>query len=53
MPHFKPIEKPKISEEVFTQLKETILSNRFRDVDKLPSERDMAEQFQVSRAARG
>ena len=51
MPNFKPIKQPRISEEVFNQLKEAILSNDFRAGDKLPSERDLAEQFQVSRVA--
>jgi GntR family transcriptional regulator, transcriptional repressor for pyruvate dehydrogenase complex len=49
--NFKPIKQPRISEEVFNQLKEAILSNTFRAGDKLPSERDLAEQFQVSRVA--
>jgi len=51
MHNFKPIKQPRISEEVFNQLKEAILSNDFRAGDKLPSERDLAEQFQVSRVA--
>ncbi len=51
MHNFKPIKQPRISEEVFSQLKEAILSNHFRAGDKLPSERDLAEQFQVSRIA--
>lgn len=51
MPDFKPIKQPRISEEVFNQLKEAILSNTFRAGDKLPSERELAEQFQVSRVA--
>ena len=51
MPNFKPIKQPRISEEVFNQLKEAILSNDFRAGDRLPSERDLAEQFQVSRVA--
>ncbi len=51
MPQFKPIRQPRISEEVFQQLKEAILSGEFKSGDKLPSERDLAEQFQVSRVA--
>jgi GntR family transcriptional repressor for pyruvate dehydrogenase complex len=51
LPDFKPIKQPRLSEEVFNQLKEAILSNDFRAGDKLPSERDLAEQFQVSRVA--
>jgi DNA-binding FadR family transcriptional regulator len=48
---FKPIKQPRISEEVFNQLKESVLSNGFKAGDKLPPERDLAEQFKVSRAA--
>jgi GntR family transcriptional repressor for pyruvate dehydrogenase complex len=51
LPDFKPIKQPRLSEEVFDQLKEAILSNDFSAGDKLPSERDLAEQFQVSRVA--
>jgi GntR family transcriptional regulator, transcriptional repressor for pyruvate dehydrogenase complex len=51
MHNFKPIKQPRISEEVFNQLKEAILSNDFRAGDKLPPERDLAKQFQVSRVA--
>ena len=51
MRNFKPIKQPRISEAVFEQLKEAILSYDFRAGDKLPSERDLAEQFQVSRVA--
>lgn len=48
---FKPIKQPRISDEVFSQLKESILSNVFRAGDRLPPERELAEQFQVSRVA--
>ena len=51
MPRFKPIKQPRISEEVFQQIKKAILSNDFKSGDKLPSERELAEQFQVSRVA--
>jgi DNA-binding FadR family transcriptional regulator len=51
MPNFKPIRQPRVSEEVYLQLKEAILSNEFRSGDKLPPERELAEQFQVSRVA--
>lgn len=51
MPRFKPIRQPRISEEVFQQLKEAILSGEFKAGEKLPSERELAEQFQVSRVA--
>ena len=51
MPDFKPIKHPRVSESVFGQLKEAILSNDYKAGDKLPSERELAEQFQVSRIA--
>jgi DNA-binding FadR family transcriptional regulator len=48
---FKPIRQARVSDEVFNQLKEAILSSDFKAGDKLPPERDLAEQFQVSRIA--
>jgi GntR family transcriptional regulator, transcriptional repressor for pyruvate dehydrogenase complex len=48
---FKPIKQPRISEEVKEQLKQSILSGYFKAGDKLPSERDLSEEFQVSRVA--
>ena len=46
---FKSVKQPRISEEVFNQLKGAILSHDFKAGDKLPSERELAEQFQASR----
>jgi len=51
MPPFKPIKQARVSGEVATQLKQSILLGHFKAGDKLPSERDLAEQFQVSRIA--
>jgi DNA-binding FadR family transcriptional regulator len=51
MHNFKPIKQPRVSEEVFNQLKKAILANDFKAGDRLPSERELAEQFQVSRIA--
>ena len=51
MPRFKPIKQLRISEEVAEQLKESIVSGHFNPGEKLPPERDLAEQFQVSRLA--
>jgi len=51
MPKFKPIKQSRVSEEVAEQLKQSILSGHFKAGDKLPSERDLAEEFQVSRVA--
>lgn len=46
---FKPINQFRIWEEVAEQLKDSILSGDFKPGDKLPSERELAEQFQVGR----
>ena len=51
MPRFKPIRQLRISEEVAEQLKQSIVSSHFKPGEKLPSERDLAEEFQVSRVA--
>lgn len=51
MPSFKPIRQFRISGEVAEQLKQSILVGHFKAGDRLPSERDLAEQFQVSRVA--
>ena len=49
MGHFKPIKQFRISEEVLSQLKESILLGKFKSGEKLPSERELTEDFQVSR----
>jgi DNA-binding FadR family transcriptional regulator len=49
MPQFKPLKQTRISEEVLRQLKEAILLGQFKSQGKLPSERELTEQFQVSR----
>lgn len=46
---FKPLKQPRISETVMNQLKEAILLGDFKSGEKLPSERELTEQFQVSR----
>ena len=51
MPTFTPIKPLRISNEVTEQLKQSILLGHFKPGDKLPSERELAEQFQVSRVA--
>jgi len=48
---FKPIRQLRVSEEVAEQLKQSILLGHFKTGDKLPSERDLAEEFKVSRVA--
>jgi len=49
MTHFKPIKTARIFEDVLIQLKEAILLGRFKSGDKLPSERELTLEFQVSR----
>src|SRR5512136_1958727 len=51
MPTFKPIKQLRVSEEVAKQLKESILLGNYNTGDKLPAERDLAEEFQVSRVS--
>jgi DNA-binding FadR family transcriptional regulator len=51
MPRFKPIRQSRVSDRVAGQLKRSIIIGHFTAGDKLPSERDLAEQFQVSRVA--
>ena len=51
MPMFTPIRPLRISNEVTEQLKQSILLGHFKPGDKLPSERELAEEFQVSRVA--
>lgn len=51
MAKFKPIKQLRISEEVAEQLKQSIVSGHFKPGEKLPPERDLAEEFQVSRVA--
>lgn len=49
MVHFKSLKTSRVFEEVLVQLKEAIFSGEFRPGDKLPSERELKLQFQVSR----
>jgi DNA-binding FadR family transcriptional regulator len=49
MRRFKPLKQQRISVEVMRQLKEAILYGEFKPGEKLPSERELTEQFQVSR----
>ena len=49
MHSFVPIRQSKATEEVLAQLKEAILRGAFKEGDKLPSERELVEQFNVSR----
>lgn len=49
MPDFKPIKQSRLSDAVTDQLKQSILRGEFELGTKLPAERILAEQFEVSR----
>ncbi len=49
MTPFKPVKPTRVSGNVAEQLKEAILLGRYKPGDKLPSERDLADLFSVSR----
>jgi len=48
---YTPIQSAKVFERVAEQVEKRILDGELRKGDRLPTERDMAEQFQVSRTA--
>jgi GntR family transcriptional repressor for pyruvate dehydrogenase complex len=48
---FRAIKKTRIHEEVFSQIHELIREGRFKARDQLPSERELAETFKVSRTS--
>lgn len=49
MSNFIPIKQTRVADEIMAQLKEAILSGDFKAGEKLPSERELTETFQVSR----
>ena len=49
MTNFKPIKTSRVFEDVLIQLKEAILLGVYKSGDKLPSERELTLEFQVSR----
>jgi DNA-binding FadR family transcriptional regulator len=49
MTNFKPIKTARVFEDVLIQLKEAILLGVYKSGDKLPSERELTLEFQVSR----
>ena len=49
MTQFKPVKTNRFFEDVLVQLKEAILSERFKPGEKLPSERELSLEFKVSR----
>jgi GntR family transcriptional repressor for pyruvate dehydrogenase complex len=49
MTRFKSLKKPPLSEEVEKQLRASINAGMYKPGDKLPSERELVDQFEVSR----
>lgn len=48
---FNPVKQSRVSEGVITQIKQSIILGHFKAGEKLPSERELAEEFRVSRMA--
>src|SRR6266568_6981324 len=48
---YSPIQSLKVFEQVAVQIEERILNGELRAGDRLPTERELAEQFHVSRTA--
>ena len=50
-PAFQALRREKLSEQISRQLLTAITSGYYREGDRLPPERDLAEMFQASRVA--
>jgi GntR family transcriptional regulator, transcriptional repressor for pyruvate dehydrogenase complex len=48
---YTPVQSVRVSEQVAGQIEKRILDGELRSGDRLPTERELAEQFQVSRTA--
>ena len=48
---YTPVQAPKVFERVAVQIEQRILDGELHSGDRLPTERELAEQFQVSRTA--
>jgi GntR family transcriptional repressor for pyruvate dehydrogenase complex len=48
---FEPIKQPRVSDVALVQLKKAILSSQVLQGEKLPAERELAQQFKCSRMA--
>jgi GntR family transcriptional repressor for pyruvate dehydrogenase complex len=46
---FRPLKKGRLSDEIVEYIKELIVSGQLKPSDRLPSERDLAERFNVGR----
>jgi GntR family transcriptional regulator, transcriptional repressor for pyruvate dehydrogenase complex len=49
MPGYKSLKKPLLSQEVKAEIQASIANKKFKPGEKLPSERELVDQFQVSR----
>ena len=48
---FEPVKTHRISDEIVRQIREVLLSGKVRSGERLPTERQLAEQFATSRAS--
>ena len=48
---YTPIQSSKVYERIAEQIEQLILNGELRSGDRLPTERELAEQFQASRTA--
>src|SRR6478736_1322894 len=48
---FSPVQRRSVSDEVFAELRDSILTGRFKPGDSLPPERELAVSFAVNRHA--
>lgn len=48
---FKTIKKARLSDEIVRQIKESLFAGKLQAGDRLPAERELAEQFETSRAS--
>jgi GntR family transcriptional repressor for pyruvate dehydrogenase complex len=48
---YTPVQSGRLYEQIVEQIEERILSGELRDGDRLPTERELTEQFEVSRTA--
>lgn len=48
---FEPVKNQRVSDEILQQIREAVLSGKFKIGDRLPNERTLAEQFAASRTS--